>query len=44
VVFHTHVHVIPRHDGIKLGPPASKKAGTEELVDNATKIRAALDA
>ena len=25
VVFHLHVHVMPRHDGVALLPPASRK-------------------
>ena len=42
VVFHLHVHVIPRHDGVALRPAATYKASNEELAAAAEKIRAAL--
>ncbi len=42
VVFHLHVHIIPRHDGIPMTPPASQMEKTEVLKENAEKIRAAL--
>jgi histidine triad (HIT) family protein len=42
VVFHTHVHVMPRHDGVRLGPPAAVMADPAVLAENAAKIRAAL--
>ena len=42
VVFHLHVHVIPRFDGIRMGPPASEMAPADVLKANAEKIRAAL--
>jgi histidine triad (HIT) family protein len=42
VVFHLHVHVIPRHDGMALLPPASRKEDIKVLEDNATKLVAAL--
>src|SRR5262249_34873529 len=42
VVFHLHVHVMPRHDGIALLPPASRKEDVKVLEDNATKLAAAL--
>ena len=42
VVFHLHVHVIPRHDGVALRPPATYKASQDELTASAEKIRAAL--
>lgn len=42
VVFHIHVHIIPRWDGKSMGPHSSKMAQAEELVANAEKIRAAL--
>jgi histidine triad (HIT) family protein len=42
VVFHLHMHVMPRHDGIALLPPASRKEDTKVLEDNATKLIAAL--
>src|SRR5215831_13068115 len=42
VVFHLHVHVIPRKDGIALKPPASVKEETSVLSDQALKLAAAL--
>jgi histidine triad (HIT) family protein len=42
VVFHLHVHVMPRHDGIALLPPASRKEDVKVLEGNATKLAAAL--
>jgi histidine triad (HIT) family protein len=42
VVFHLHVHVMPRHDGIALLPPASRREDAKVLEDNATKLIAAL--
>ena len=42
VVFHLHVHVMPRHDGIALLPPASRKEDVKVLEDSATKLVAAL--
>ena len=42
VVFHLHVHIIPRFEGISMGPPASQMAKPEDLEANAAKIRAAL--
>jgi histidine triad (HIT) family protein len=42
VVFHLHVHVMPRHDGVALLPPASRKEDAKVLQDNATKLIAAL--
>ena len=42
VVFHLHVHVIPRHDGVPMKPPASVKAEPSELSDQALKLAAAL--
>ncbi|MEA2881353.1 MAG: histidine triad family protein, partial [Bradyrhizobium sp.] len=43
VVFHLHMHVMPRHDGIALLPPASRKEDAKVLEDNATKLIAALN-
>src|ERR1700749_3602439 len=40
VVFHLHVHVMPRHDGIALLPPASRKEDVKVLESNATKLAA----
>ena len=42
VVFHLHMHVMPRHDGVALLPPASRKEDVKVLEDNATKLVAAL--
>jgi histidine triad (HIT) family protein len=42
VVFHLHMHVMPRHDGVALLPPASRKEDVKVLEDNATKLMAAL--
>jgi histidine triad (HIT) family protein len=44
VVFHLHVHVIPRQDGVALKPPASFKETPEALAAHAEKIKAALKA
>jgi histidine triad (HIT) family protein len=42
VVFHLHVHVIPRKEGVALKPPASEKEKPEVLAENAEKLKAAL--
>jgi histidine triad (HIT) family protein len=42
VVFHLHVHVIPRKDGIALKPPASVKEAPEVLKEQAVRLAAAL--
>lgn len=42
VVFHLHVHVIPRHEGVALKPPASAMERPEMLAAHAEKLRAAL--
>jgi len=42
VVFHLHVHVMPRHNGVALLPPASRKEDVKVLEDHATKLAAAL--
>src|SRR5436853_5009730 len=42
VVFHLHVHVIPRKHGIALKPPASVKEAPEVLKEQAAKLAAAL--
>jgi histidine triad (HIT) family protein len=44
VVFHLHVHVLPRHNGVTLLPPASKKEDGKVLEENAAKLMAALKA
>lgn len=42
VVFHTHVHVIPRFDGVALKPHSGQMADQDRLAGQAEKIRAAL--
>ena len=42
VVFHLHVHVIPRKDGVAMKPPASEKEKPEILSAHALKLAAAL--
>jgi histidine triad (HIT) family protein len=42
VVFHLHVHVIPRKAGVAMKPPASEKEAPEVLADNAKRLAAAL--
>ncbi len=42
VVFHLHVHVIPRKNGVALKPPASVKEDPAVLSDQALKLAAAL--
>jgi len=42
VVFHLHVHVIPRHEGVALKPPASFKEEPDALKEHAAKLAAAL--
>ncbi|WP_249695208.1 HIT family protein [Stappia sp. WLB 29] len=42
VVFHTHVHVIPRFAGVSLRPHTGEMADQAVLAANADKIRAAL--
>jgi len=44
VVFHLHVHVIPRKDGVALKPPASFKEDPGVLKDHAARLAAALKA
>ena len=44
VVFHLHFHILPRSEGVTLGPPASKVEKAEVLAANAEKIRKALPA
>lgn len=44
VVFHLHVHVIPRKEGVAMKPPASEKEKPEVLADHAKKLSAALAA
>ncbi|MFN3130991.1 HIT family protein [Roseibium sp.] len=42
VVFHTHVHIIPRFDGVKMKPHTGEMADNDLLAEQADKIRAAL--
>ena len=42
VVFHLHFHVIPRHDGVAMKPPASIKEDMAVLADQAAKLAGAL--
>ena len=42
VVFHLHVHVIPRKEGVTMKPPASEKEKPETLADYAKKLAAAM--
>lgn len=44
VVFHTHVHVIPRFEGISLKPHTGEMADNDLLAGHAEKIREALAA
>jgi histidine triad (HIT) family protein len=42
VVFHLHIHVIPRKAGVPMKPPATEKEKPEVLADQALKLAAAL--
>jgi len=42
VVFHLHVHVIPRKAGVVMKPPASEKEKPEVLAEQAKMLAAAL--
>jgi histidine triad (HIT) family protein len=42
VVFHTHVHVIPRHEGVSLKPHTGERADDAVLAAQAEKLRAAM--
>ena len=42
VVFHLHIHVIPRKEGVAMKPPASEKEKPETLASNAQLLAAAL--
>ncbi len=42
VVFHLHVHVIPRHDGVAMKPPASAMEKPDVLAEHAARLKAAL--
>ena len=43
VVFHLHIHVIPRQTGVSLKPPASFKDNPAVLAEQAKKLAAALN-
>jgi len=43
VVFHLHVHVIPRKTGVPMKPPATDKEKPDVLADHARKIAAAIE-
>ncbi|HVX98187.1 MAG TPA: HIT family protein [Pseudorhodoplanes sp.] len=42
VVFHLHVHVIPRKANVPMKPPASEKERPDVLADHAARLSAAL--
>ena len=42
VVFHLHVHLLPRWNGVALRPPGGPMASPEVLAANASRIAAAL--
>src|SRR5258706_13173296 len=42
VVFHLHMHVMPRHDGVALLPPASRREDGKVLEENVAKLIGAL--
>jgi histidine triad (HIT) family protein len=42
VIFHTHVHVLPRHDGVALRPHTGEMADPDVLKQMADKLMAAL--
>ncbi len=44
VVFHLHVHVIPRKTGVAMKPPASQKEKPDVLAEHAKKLAAAIAA
>jgi histidine triad (HIT) family protein len=44
VVYHLHIHIIPRKDGVPMKPPASEKEKPEVLSEHALKLAAALKA
>ncbi|WP_226578452.1 HIT family protein [Acuticoccus sediminis] len=43
MVFHTHFHVLPRHEGVALKPHSGQVAPAEEVAAAASKLRAALN-
>lgn len=42
VVFHLHVHIIPRKQGVGMKPPASEKEKPDVLAEQAKKLAAAI--
>ena len=42
VVFHLHMHVMPRHDGVALGPAASRREDMKVLEEHTARVVAAL--
>jgi histidine triad (HIT) family protein len=44
VVFHMHVHVLPRFEGVPLKPHTGQMGSNDVLAEHAEKIRAALKA
>jgi histidine triad (HIT) family protein len=44
VVFHLHIHVIPRKIGVPMKPPASAKEKPDVLAEHAKKLAAAIAA
>ncbi|UOM36117.1 HIT family protein [Acuticoccus sp. I52.16.1] len=44
MVFHTHFHVLPRHEGVPLKPHSGEMAPADEIGTAAAKLRAALSA
>jgi histidine triad (HIT) family protein len=42
-VFHLHVHIVPRHDGVALKRHEGGMADKDRLAEHAARIRAALD-
>jgi histidine triad (HIT) family protein len=42
VVYHLHMHVMPRHEGVPLLPPASRKEEPAVLEQHAAQLKAAL--
>jgi histidine triad (HIT) family protein len=44
VVFHLHVHIIPRKQGVPMKPPASEKEKPEVLAEYAKKLAATIAA
>ncbi len=43
VIFHTHVHILPRWDGVALKPHTGEMADQEVLAGHAETLRAALE-